>query len=302
MKKMSKSKQFMRDNQFDFAQIMNKKEPRPLQDLLLQLGISNEKNVFQKAKEHNFTTFFSGPKQIRDLIETDFDTTDHQNFISQFLIDDNLCLKDGRKLVNDQLEKMSAFLTSTSDKKVFSTLFLDEYGSPKSSIDHDFRLLSSLHFNYLLNELIDQNVNLTGSPFIVQPTWRNCVSEGISQYSCICMNMNLTSGYPKESEKDFVETLNIRFTNEVKKHKCVKSFETEDYQFFYDYALNTSKEIRGVELTGFVNITGFTGEKRLMLKKMFTFKKNFESFRSFDTARVIVGHEVNIGIASLCDL
>ncbi|CAL2045014.1 unnamed protein product [Caenorhabditis brenneri] len=367
MKKMPKSKKFMKDNQFDFAQIMSKKEPRPLQDLLLQLGVTSEKNVFQIAKEHNFTTFFSGPQQIRDLIDVDFDTTDHRNFISQFLIDDRLCLKDGRKLVNDQLEKMSAFLTSTSDNKVFSALFLDEYGTPKSSIDSELsemfvmlnyskifenttlivtsydlsdkdvshendkyplfavrfsdkfmtaykdklyflrmnfhRLLSSLHFNHMLNELINPNAEgLTSSPFVVQPTWRNCVSEGISEYSCICMNMNLSSEYPDKSEKDFIETLRARFTSEVKKRKCVKAFRIEDYNFFYDYSLNTSKEVRGVELTGFVDIKGLSGEKTMMLKKMFTFKKNFESFQSFDTARVIVGHEVNIGIASMCDL
>ncbi|EGT55210.1 hypothetical protein CAEBREN_32359, partial [Caenorhabditis brenneri] len=276
MKKMPKSKKFMKDNQFDFAQIMSKKEPRPLQDLLLQLGITSEKNVFQIAKEHNFTTFFSGPQQIRDLINVDFDTTDHRNFISQFLIDDRLCLKDGRKLVNDQLEKMSAFLTSTSDNKVFSALFLDEYGTPKSSIDSELnemfvmlnhskifenttlivtsydlsdKLLSSLHFNHMLNELINPNAkDLTSSPFVVQPTWRNCVSEGISEYSCICMNMNLSSEYPEKSEKDFIETLRARFTNEVKKRKCVKAFRIEDYNFFYDYSLNTSKEVRGVEL------------------------------------------------------
>ncbi|KAF1749975.1 hypothetical protein GCK72_016520 [Caenorhabditis remanei] len=362
MKKMAQSKKFMKDNQFNFAQIMNKKEPKPLNDLLLQLGINSEtQNVFRKAKEFNFTTFFSGPQQIRDLIEADFDTTDHRNFISQFLIDGNFCLKDGRKLVNDQLEKMSAFLSSTSNSKVFSTLFLDDYGTHKSSIDHDLsemlttlnhsrifenttlivtsydlsdkdvtnendkyplfavrlsdkfmktysgkhyfmkmnfnRLLSSLHFNNMLIELINPNEKLNSTPFIVQPTWRNCVSEGISEFSCICMNMNLSSGYPEDSEKHFVSTLREKFTKEVKRHKCVKSFEIEDYNFFYDYSINTKNEIRGVELTGFVNITGLSGEKRLMLKKMFTFKRNFESFQSFDTARVIVGHEVNIGIA-----
>ncbi|PIC26917.1 hypothetical protein B9Z55_019344 [Caenorhabditis nigoni] len=364
MKKMPKSKNFMRDNKFEFAQIMNKKEPKPLNDLLLQLGLNPEtQNVFHKAKEHKFTTFFSGPKLIRDLIEPDFDTTDHQNFIQQFLVDERSCLKDGRNLLSDQLEKMSAFLTSTSDSKIFSTLFLDDYGPHKSSIDHELsemlnslnhskifentslivtsyglsekdvqtdneknplfavrlsdkfmknyqekhyfmkmnfnRLLSSLNFNSMLIELIGPNTVITTTPFKVQPTWRNCASEGISATSCVCMNMNLKSDYPEESEKNFLNQLRARFAKEVKSKKCVRSFGIEDYSFFYDYALNTKKELRGVELTGFANITGFSGEKTLMLKKMFTFKKDFESFQSFDTARVIVAYEVNIGIARI---
>ncbi|CAO4379608.1 unnamed protein product [Caenorhabditis nigoni] len=367
MKKMPKSKNFMRNNKFEFAQIMNKKEPKPLNDLLLQLGLNPEtQNVFHKAKEHKFTTFFSGPKLIRDLIEPDFDTTDHQNFIQQFLVDERSCLKDGRNLLSDQLEKMSAFLTSTSDSKIFSTLFLDDYGPHKSSIDQELsemfnslndskifenttlivtsyglsekdveteneknplfavrlsekfmknyqekhyfmkmnfnRLLSSLNFDSMLIELIDPNAVITTSPFKVQPTWRNCASEGISATSCVCMNMNLKSNYPEESENNFLNQLRARFAKEVKSKKCVRSFVIEDYSFFYDYALNTKKELRGVELTGFANITGFSGEKTLMLKKMFTFKKDFESFQSFDTARVIVAYEVNIGIASMCDL
>lgn len=96
MKKMPKSKKLMRENQFRFAQMMTKKEPIPRNDLFLQLGLTETENVFQKAKEHNFTTFFSGPQLIRDLINLDFDTVDHKNFLSQFLVDGNFCLKDGR--------------------------------------------------------------------------------------------------------------------------------------------------------------------------------------------------------------
>ncbi|UMM35230.1 hypothetical protein L5515_007956 [Caenorhabditis briggsae] len=338
--------------------LIPKKEPKPLNDLLLQLGLNSEtQNVFDKAKEHKFTTFFSGPKLIRDLIDPDFDTTDHQNFIQQFLVDERSCLKDGRNLLSDQLEKMNAFLTSTSDSKTFSTLFLDDYGPHKSSIDHELtEMLNSLNdskifenttlivtsyglsekdveteneknplfavrlsdkfmknyqekhyfmkmnFNSMLIELMDPYAVISTTPFKVQPTWRNCASEGISAISCVCMNMNLKSEYPEESEKNFLNQLRSKFGKEVNSKKCVRSFETEDYSFFYDYALNTKKELRGVELTGFANITGFSGEKTLMLKKMFTFKKDFESFQSFDTARVIVAYEVNIGIASMCDL
>lgn len=78
----------------NIANIQN--EPNSMQDLLLQLGISNKINMFRKAKQNNFTTFFSGPQQIRYMIDVDYDTLDHQNFITQFLIDGNLCLKNGK--------------------------------------------------------------------------------------------------------------------------------------------------------------------------------------------------------------
>ncbi|EGT48539.1 hypothetical protein CAEBREN_28083 [Caenorhabditis brenneri] len=163
------------------------KEPTPFLDLLLQLGISSETSVFQKAKKQNFTTFFSGPQQIRDLIDVDYDTTDHRNFISDYLIDKNLCLEDGRvcsilnvlmsnlifkKLMDDQLEKMELFLETTNDSKFFSVLFLDDYGSQKSLIDYDFsELLTRLNqkgifesttliitsYDLSINEMTDKN-------------------------------------------------------------------------------------------------------------------------------------------------
>ncbi|KAF1749886.1 hypothetical protein GCK72_016431 [Caenorhabditis remanei] len=137
MKKMSRTKLIMQQNNFKFAQTMNMKQPKPFLDLLLQLGISSETSVFQKAKKQNFTTFFSGPQQIRDLIDADYDTTRHRNFISDYLIDEHLCLEDGRKLLDDQLEKMESFLESTSGSKFFSVMFLDDYGSQRSMIDYD---------------------------------------------------------------------------------------------------------------------------------------------------------------------
>ncbi|CAA98454.2 ATPase_AAA_core domain-containing protein [Caenorhabditis elegans] len=362
MKKMPLSKHFMQDNQFRFAQFMSKNEPNSMQDLLLQLGISNKINMFRKAKQNNFTTFFSGPQQIRYMIDVDYDTLDHQNFITQFLIDGNLCLKNGKKLVNDQLEKIGAFLTSTADSKVFSAMFIDEYDEyRRQSIDQDLkkmldllkesnifenttliitsydlstkdienendkypmfafrpsnqfiennnqklyfmnmnfnRLLSSTNFNQMLVELINPKEKSSKSVFIAQPTSRNCTSEGISENICLCMNMSTSSGYPEKGEKNFLQTLRTRFTQEVKTHKCVRSFELEDYKIFYEYSIGTSKEVRGVELTGFVNIISSRGKKTLLLKKMFTFKPEFASFNSFDTARVVVGYEVNIGIA-----
>ncbi|CAL2045079.1 unnamed protein product [Caenorhabditis brenneri] len=172
MKKMSRSKDFMLKNKFKFAHMMNMKEPTPFLDLLLQLGISSETSVFQKAKKQNFTTFFSGPQQIRDLIDVDYDTTDHRNFISDYLIDENLCLEDGRKLMDDQLEKMELFLETTNDSKFFSVLFLDDYGSQKSLIDYDFsEVLTRLNqkgifesttliitsYDLSINEMTDEN-------------------------------------------------------------------------------------------------------------------------------------------------
>ncbi|ULT89556.1 hypothetical protein L3Y34_008173 [Caenorhabditis briggsae] len=136
-KKMTRTKNLMKQNEFVFAQMMNMKQEKPFLDLLLQLGISSDMSVFQKATKQNFTTFFSGPQQIRDLIDVDYDTTDHRKLISDYLIDENLCLEDGRKLMDDQLENIESFLESTSGFKFFSALFLDDYGSQRSLIDYD---------------------------------------------------------------------------------------------------------------------------------------------------------------------
>ncbi|CAO4379684.1 unnamed protein product [Caenorhabditis nigoni] len=138
-KKMTRTKTLMKQNEFVFAQMMNMKQEKPFLDLLLQLGVSSDMSVFQKAKKQNFTTFFSGPQQIRDLIDVDYDTTDHRKFISDYLIEENLCLEDGRKLMDDQLENIESFLESTSGFKFFSALFLDDYGSQRSLIDYDLR-------------------------------------------------------------------------------------------------------------------------------------------------------------------
>lgn len=110
-KKIIRTKTVMQKNGFKFAQMLNmvtfdienmfliirfQKETKPFLDLLLELGISSEISVFQQAKKHNFTTFFSGPQQIRELIDVDYDTMEHRNYISNNLIDENFCLQDGR--------------------------------------------------------------------------------------------------------------------------------------------------------------------------------------------------------------
>uniref|UniRef100_A0A8R1HN75 Uncharacterized protein n=1 Tax=Caenorhabditis japonica TaxID=281687 RepID=A0A8R1HN75_CAEJA len=140
------------------------KEARPLQDLLLQLGSSNKLNVFQKAKQQNFTTFFSGPQQIRDLFEVDYDTTTHRNFVFQDLIDDKKCLEDGRRFVDDQLERFKGFLTATKGFKFFSTIFLDDYGVRKKAIDLDLNeTLTNLESNGIFQNttLIITSYNLS---------------------------------------------------------------------------------------------------------------------------------------------
>ncbi|CAI2354392.1 unnamed protein product [Caenorhabditis sp. 36 PRJEB53466] len=361
MKSMVKSKKALLDNRFLFAKMMTMKDTKPFQDLLLQLGIPKEESVFQKAKQMNFTTFFSGPRQIRDLIETDYDTMDHRNFIFQFLIDDNQCLEDGRKFVDDQLERVQHFLSTTNGSKFFSTMFLDDYGQRKRAIDYDLsevirsleregvfknttliitsydlsekelskedeknplfavklseafvslyprsegilnmnfnRLMTSPHVSDLILNLLDPNATALLSPLSrVQPTLSSCQTFQIPESLCPCMTSNNASEYPSAAEEEFLTEVRGRFLKEIRNSTCLISAKLNNEPIFYKYLSTTKGDVRVVELSAQVITNGTLGKRNVPVKKTFVFEPMFKSFRSFDTARVIINYGVNVGI------
>ncbi|CAA96646.3 uncharacterized protein CELE_F32G8.2 [Caenorhabditis elegans] len=365
-KKIIRTKTVMQKNGFKFAQMLNMKETKPFLDLLLELGISSEISVFQQAKKHNFTTFFSGPQQIRELIDVDYDTMEHRNYISNNLIDENFCLQDGRKLMDDQLENMELFLESTSESKFFALMFLDDYGSQKSLIDFDLsnmftrlqqkgifksttfivttynlsakevtdeqsknpffavrlsdtlmkshkteshflhlnfhRLLTTSNSYHLIMNLLDPKTSFNLSPFSLQSTTRSCQSENLSDEICLCMKPIPVPDFINPVNINFMQKLEKEFGKEIKMYKCVQSFEMGNQTAFFEYD-NSKGKIRIVELSAKARVLG---KRRniidVPLKKTFIYDVVLETFREFDYARIIRGHEVQIPIVSICVL
>ncbi|CAB3396867.1 unnamed protein product [Caenorhabditis bovis] len=159
------------------------------------------------------------------------------------------------------------------------------------------RLISNMHVNALLANLITENIgdSIKFSPIQTLLSANSvCSDVDIDSKHCFCTEILPSSQYSENATSEFLEHVEDALTREIQSTPCVKLLNIDKTPTFFRFSDPKKGDFEAVELIA--HIERSTDMMKFDVRKTFKYYKFFEGFHEYDAARAIMPDGTNIAI------